>query len=403
MAKSSKKRKQQTPDQRQTKKQIALGKKQARQNRIIYLSLAAVVVIILIVVAVGLIVELVVNPAKPVGRVNDTPIRSDDFRDLLQYRRYNTHITLLNLQNELRSLDPDDETNEFVRSIYEQQMAQLQSNLALAPEQTLDELIDDALVREKAEESGIAVTEEEVLENINEDLQLAAAPPSQATGSDAEQALTPTPVPQEELDAIYDNVLANMGLADSEFRSIVKRGLYRTKLQELLASQVVTTGLIVHPQLIQTDTQEEATAALERIGGGEDFAVVASEVSTDTFTAENGGDLDWVTTGQLANRYGEEVENAVFALAVGEIDQIESNGKFYVVSIVERDEDGPLPADVVSQRQASALSDWLTERKESPDVAIERLLEPEDIPPDPFQALQTRSGPRNDNERSGWN
>jgi parvulin-like peptidyl-prolyl isomerase len=393
MAKSSKKRKKEAPDQRQTKKQIAIGKKQARQNRIIYISVAALVVIVVIVVAVALVMELVVNPAKPVGRVNGAPIRMDDFEDLLQYRRYNMHITILNLQNELRSMDPDDETTEFMRSFYEQQLSQLQTSVVLAPEQALDELIDDALVLEKAAESGIAVTDEDVTASINEDLQLAATSPSQEASTGSEQALTPTPVPQDELDAIYENALTNIGLTNTQFRGIVERGLYRTKVEELLSSQVLTTGLVAHVQLIETDAQVEAADALGRINAGEDFAVVAREVSTDTFTAESGGDLGWVTTGQLTNRYGEQVEDTAFAMSVGDVGQTESNGKYYVISVVARDENGPLPAEVIGQLQASAFSDWLAERKESPEVTIERLLAPDQVPVDPFASLQAGGGP----------
>ena len=139
------------------------------------------------------------------------------------------------------------------------------------------------------------------------------------------------------------------------------------------------------PQLIKTDTEEEAVAALERIeAGGEEFAIVAQEVSTDTLTAADGGDVGWVTTGQLSVRYGEELENAVFSLEVAKIEIVESDGAFYVVQVVDRDENGPLPEDVLSSRQGSALSDWLAERRDAPDVIIERLLDPDQIPPDPF-------------------
>jgi hypothetical protein len=54
------------------------------------------------------------------------------------------------------------------------------------------------------------------------------------------------------------------------------------------------------------------------------------------------------------------------------------------VMVVDRDENGPLPADVLAQRQSSALADWLEEQKASPDVKIERLLTSEQIPPDPY-------------------
>jgi hypothetical protein len=98
----------------------------------------------------------------------------------------------------------------------------------------------------------------------------------------------------------------------------------------------------------------------------------------------DGGDLGWVTTGQLGPRYGEELETAVMAAEPGTLAIVQSGERVYLYLIADRDENGPLPADVLSQRQATALSDWLEERKASPEVEIERLLEPQDVPPDPF-------------------
>ena len=176
-----------------------------------------------------------------------------------------------------------------------------------------------------------------------------------------------------------------MGLSDSQFRHLIKRSLYRTKVEELLASQVVTTGLVIHPRLIQTESEEQAADALERIKGGEEFGVVATEVSTDTLTASDGGDLGWVTVDQLSSRYGEELETQVFALEVGQPAQVASGDMYYVVVVEERQENGPLPEAVVNNRQLTALTDWLAERKASPDIQIERLLSADKIPPDPYQ------------------
>jgi hypothetical protein len=91
-----------------------------------------------------------------------------------------------------------------------------------------------------------------------------------------------------------------------------------------------------------------------------------------------------VTVGQLSSRYGQALEDFVFASDVGTVGVVESDGMFYVVLVSDRDENGPLPAEVLSSRQNSALSDWLEERKASPDVVIERQLDPDQIPPDPF-------------------
>jgi len=373
---------------KQTKKQIALGRKQARQNRIIWLSIGALGLAILATIAIGLIQEFVVKPGSPVAIVNGTKIRIDDYQALLTYRRYNQHLNIHSLQNNLESLDSSQEGSEFLISFYQQQLEQLQSSLASISESVLDEMIDDELIRQKAEESKLTVTADEVQQTITDDLRRAVTAPTQEPVTSTEQLPTPTPIPQEQLDEVYNNVLNTMGLSDKELRTIVQRGLLRSKVQDLCASQVATTGLVVHVQTIQTDTEEEALAARQRIESGEDWATVAKEVSTDPQAADSGGDMGWVTTGQLGSHYGEDLENMVFSLGVGEMGQVQSSENFFVVQVLERDENGPLPYEVLTLQQNSALQDWLTERKNSPDIQIERLLESDQIPPDPFAGSQ---------------
>ena len=133
--------------------------------------------------------------------------------------------------------------------------------------------------------------------------------------------------------------------------------------------------------MIQTDSEEDANSAKARIDAGEEFGVVAQEIMTGTATAD-GWDLGRITTGQLSPQYGEELENQIFSLETGELTLIENNGRYYVVLVFEREEDGPLPEAVLDFRRSSALTDWLAERQSSPDVEIERLLEPSQIPPD---------------------
>lgn len=387
MAKSSKKRKDKTQPVQQTKKQIALGRKEARQNRIILLSVGAVALLITIILIVGLVSEVIIEPAKPVATVNGVKIPTNDYQPLVNYRRYNTYINIFNLQASMDALDPNDETNEFLRTFYEQQLGQLQMSLDLIGDDVLEEMIEDALIREKADEAGIKVTDDEVGQTIAADLQRAAAPPPQETITGTEQLPTPTPVSQKDLDEMYDASLSRMKLSDKEFRVIVERGLYRTKVQELLASQVPTAGLVAQVQLIQTVTEDEALAAQERIENGEDLALVAQEVSTDTLSAEDGGNLGWVTTDQLNSRYGQEVGDLAFSLEAPDMAVVQSNDKWYVIKVLDRDENGLLPSEVVTFQQNNSLVDWLAERKASPDVEIERLLTPEQIPPDPFAAL----------------
>lgn len=384
MAKSSKKRKETPQNEKQTKKQIARSRKEARQNRIIFIAVGVVAALIVAILAFGIIQELVLKPGQPVATVNGVNIRLDDYRDQLTYNRYNQYVAISNLQSGIDELSASPEENDFLISFYEQQLQQQQSSLAFLPETTLDDLIDSELIRQKADQEGLTVTADEVDQAINDDIRSALAPASQEPITGTEQLPTPTPVPQEQIDEVLATIVGNMKISEESFRTIVGRNLLAGKVQDLLASQVPTTGLVVDVSLIQTETEQEALDAQQRIEAGEDFAVVAQEVSTDTLTAADGGSLGWVTTGQLSTSYGQALEDYVFSADVGTMEIVESDGMFYVVQVVDRDENGPLPAEVLSRRQSSALSDWLAERKASPDVEIERRLESDQIPPDPF-------------------
>lgn len=384
MAKSSKKQQQTPKNEKQTKKQIARSRKEAQQNRIIFIAVGVLIALVVVILAFGILQELVLKPSQPVAEVNGTNIRLDDYRDLLNYNRYNQYLAISNLQSGIDELSASPEENDFLISFYEQQLQQQQSSLAFLPETTLDDLIDSELIREKAEQEGLAVTASEIDQAINDDIRTALTPASQEPVTGTEQLPTPTPIPQESIDEVLTTIVGNMKISEDSFRTIVGRNLLATKVQELLASQVPTTGLVLDVSLIQTETEQEALDAQQRIEAGEEFAVVAQEVSTDTLTAADGGTVGWVTTGQLSSRYGQALEDYVFASEVGAMGVVESDGMFYVVLVSDRDENGPLPAEVLSRRQSSALSDWLTERKASPDVVIERLLDSDQIPPDPF-------------------
>jgi len=390
MAKSSKKPKEPVQVEKQTKKQLAIGRKEARQKRIILISVAALVAVIVTVVTIGVIQELILKPNRPVATVNGVPIRSDDYADLLTYSRYNYYTTLSNLQTSLEELNASPEENAFLISFYEQQQTQLQSAIVALPDTTLESIIDAELVRQKAEKEGLTVSEQEVDEAIDADLRRAFETSTQEPITTTEQlpTPTPTPVPQKQVDDLYKSILSNMKLSEASFRTVVRRNLLQGKVQELLASQVLTTGLVANVQLIKSETEEQAEAAKARIQGGEEFAVVAREVSTDTLTAEEGGAVGWVTTGQLSERYGEAVETHVFSTEVGKLGIVESDGAFYVLLVSERDEKGPLPSEVLTQRQNSALDGWLTEQRASPDVKIEQLLQSDQIPADPFTTAQ---------------
>ena len=62
-------------------------------------------------------------------------------------------------------------------------------------------------------------------------------------------------------------------------------------------------------------TQEEADAALARLNAGEDFAALAKELSTDSGSASNGGDLGC----QKASVYDSDFADATLSAELGTV------------------------------------------------------------------------------------
>ena len=372
-----------------TKKQIARSRKETRQLRIIWSVVAAFGVVILAVLAFALIRELIVVPNAAVAVVDGTKVSVKDYEDLLTFRRYSLHNAIANTQYQLSLMSTYTSTEEsqFLSSYYEQQVQQYQVMLESASDSALDELIEDTLIQKKAKEAGLSVSLEEARQSIRTDVESSLA--SQASSITTTETISgstpvPTAIPAATVEATIQTYVKNIGLSDSSFEHLVQRSLLRTKVSDLLASQVVSTGLMIHVQLIVTDTQEVADTTKQRIEAGEDFATVAKTVSGESQVQENGGDLGWLAVDQLTSSYGADLANAATSQEIGTLAVVESNSRFHILRVVERNESGTLPDSVISSRKSSALTDWLAAQTEALGDRIQRLLQSSQIPPDPF-------------------
>ena len=79
--------------------------------------------------------------------------------------------------------------------------------------------------------------------------------------------------------------------------------------------------------------KQKAEALLARIQSGEDFAELAKTESADTFSGENGGDLDWIEPGVM----DEAFDDAAFALAsAGDISGVvQTSFGFHIIKLTE--------------------------------------------------------------------
>ena len=114
--------------------------------------------------------------------------------------------------------------------------------------------------------------------------------------------------------------------------------------------------------------EAEANNVLARLQAGESFAALAAEVSDDTLTASNGGDLGVLTQSQMSDELG----GAVFSMAVGDIGgPVRTDFGFHVVQLDEILEQGPLPLDQV---RGELLVELRGEQAEDAFRELERKL-----------------------------
>ena len=138
---------------------------------------------------------------------------------------------------------------------------------------------------------------------------------------------------------------------------------------------------------ILVETEEAAQVVITRLEAGEDFAAVAIEVSSDTGSGANGGDLGWFGRGRMVP----EFEEAAFNLEIGEIsDPIQSDFGWHII-LKQDQEIRPVDDATYNQMTLTFFNDWLTGQRtviviETDDTWVEVYPETPVIPPE-YQAL----------------
>ena len=202
----------------------------------------------------------------------------------------------------------------------------------------LTTLIREELLEIAAEELDIEVTQE--------DLDAERAEVVEASGGEEafQQALEQNAVSEEELEGLLRSRVIQARIGE-EFGEEVSDEDVRAAFDEDAQGQY---GEQVEVRHILVETEEEAQQAIERIEGGEDFATVAEEMSTDPGSAQQGGDLGLVARGTTVEAF----EEAAFGAEVGElVGPVESEFGFHVLEVTDRVA-GPAFEDVQEEIRA---------------------------------------------------
>ncbi len=369
---------------RRVKKEVSLTRKQLsrrdreRRQRLTLIGLAVGVgCLIAAVLGYGVYQELVAKPAAPVATVNGVPIQKQVYQKTVLLDRMNIDAAIKNWQAQRAAYDPD--ADEWMISLIDQQISYYYTERDLLDgEGPVDDLIREELIRQAAAEQGIDVSSDEIDRRIEENFgyyrEQPTPSPSPATATiTSTSEVTPTeqatPMSRTEFENQYTNTLSSLekstGLTEADYRAIVRTQLLTERMQEFVGEEVPTSELQMRARHILVDTEEEANAVLERLQQGEDFATVAMEVSQDTGSAEEGGDLGWFPLGVMDTAF----EDVAFSLAVGELSGVvESSYGFHIILVEERDEDRELDADMLEQRKSESFQAWLLDLEAEADI-----------------------------------
>lgn len=181
-------------------------------------------------------------------------------------------------------------------------------------------------------------------------------------------------------DALFP--VAHLSQADYD-RLVAAPALARQKVTDALAAEIGQSAPQVRAAHLLVPSQAEAEAARQRIvAGGEDFGTVAGEVSTDSASAANGGELGWFVQEEMVPSFAD----AAFALQPGEISQpVQSQYGWHVIKVEESDPDRPLTDAQINRLRQAVTDRWLEQERAA--ISISSSLPPTPTPlPRPFQA-----------------
>ena len=233
---------------------------------------------------------------------------------------------------------------QFDREVLRRAQNSLASDPIALQLQILDSLIQQIVINQAAEEFEIVISDEELA------AELTILKESIADDDEAWLVWLETNnfTEEELLTALHDSLITN----------------------EVRDRQVISlegSVLQVHARHILVRTVEEGEAVVARLDAGEDFVAVAAEVSQDTTTRDQGGDLGWFTKEELIDVTLAEV---AFSMEPGEVEgPIPSRIGYHVIQVLEKAE-RPIEPERMPLLMETQFLTWLQAEYDRSEIEI---------------------------------
>lgn len=407
-----------------TKKHLARAERERNQIRIILTVTFGLAAILIGLIGYALIQSYVIVPNIKVAKVNDTTINMRDFqadvamRRWDDYFRYNQYSDYIGIYQSLGISADTDLQNAVLGLQYEM------SNKTYLGGIVISKMIEDILIGEKAVKANVTVSQAEIDRSMQESMgyfangtptpaptntisatatlsstQLAilatptatAGPTSTATATLVPtSSVTATPIPGAATPTLeitatpyptstpytfsgyqdvlkqYQLTLSKTGLKPAQIEKYVFHRILRNKMFEYVTDSTPTTGEQVWLRVILLSSQDDANKVIDRLSKGENWAAIAAEVSLDTNTNINGGDLGWFPKGVSA--VPSEVETAAFEMSVGETRIVQASSNWYVIQLVGKDSERTIRSDYLQTIKETVFTQWLQGLKDAAKI-----------------------------------
>lgn len=388
-------------NQRLSRKEVLLSRKEKEQNRSVYLGVGIVAAVLVALFLIAIIIELFVTPNRVISEVRGEEITLNEW---IERTRFERAQRIIFLEDQMESFNDVGLIQQFYGQVINDLMQpDLMGDSALA---TME---DDIVVLQAAQERGITVSDAEVDEAVGEIFSYygGASPtpfptatqtivptpsitpiptmvitdvlptntpfPTATVGPTSTAAPTPTAVSAEAFQTDFQALMARYeayGVSESQYRELIRLQLYRDKLADALATENNLPVEAEHASFfyISIATQEDA----ERLQADileKGYVQVWNEVRStpanpETPATMSASEVLWRAETDITPMFGAEVATAVFTGPLNESSDIlvnsidETNSVYYLVMPTGR-EVRPLTEAVITQAKNQALVNFI--------------------------------------------
>ncbi len=410
-------------NQRVTRLQSSRYEREQQQRRIIVIGALVVGVLTILLVGAALLQIFVLEPQRVVASTGGQNVSVSEVQKRMRYDQGQLVSQFNRLsQQAAQAQQSQDQSAQFLAQFYQQQLQQLvqQGDANIIARNSLDTMIDRLVIRQEATRRGIAVTAQEVQDELEKGYGLfrqtltpflidTPAPtftPMPTVAITVTRAATePTPAPtvvlptdtprvqptsirEDEFKLLYQQTLdgyKDIGYNEAEVRTILEDGLIRQKLQKAYGDEMPKNAMHFKFDFVKFNTQADADKALTRLTSNQiTFPALISETNAITQPAPIGNGqsvVDWTSKQRVESQYGPSVLEQLSVKSIGAPTGVitSSDGGFYIVLPLGR-EDRALEANELESEQQRTFNDWLTAT--SADASkVTRIVDPTTIVP----------------------